>query len=338
LPFYSTPDQDSISYVIHFGGRGSILTAVEAIVMRNRFANRVLLLSAILAASLFLASSASANDYLIKLERPAKVGDVRRVREIGSERTQTVTTVNGQRTKQEQKEASVKLEGEVKALEVSGRGSVTKLQCVVDKCEVTKDGQTTALVPAGKTITASREFGKEAATYTVDGKEVAAEVAERLNLVLTVGDPTKPDEDETFGTADRKKVGDIWEGNKKVIFNTLKDMKAPVQKEGIETSVRLRDVRTVSGVPCLVIDCSFAVPLTAGARLPGMPEWMKVQSGKLEMHMQETLPVDIAGKPLAATRHLSMTLTVGGTSPDGSPVTSTLTRVSHAEGTREYPK
>jgi hypothetical protein len=194
------------------------------------------------------------------------------------------------------------------------------------------------LVPAGKKIIVAREFGKDSPTFTMDDQPLPQDVADRLNLVLAVGDANKPDEDETFGTKEPRRVGDTWEGNKELIFNTLKDMKVPVEKEGIATTVKLRDVRSVSGVSCGIIDCSFSVPLAPGTRLPGMPGWMKIQSGKLDMLIQETLPVDVSGKPQAAARHLSMTIVVGGRSPEGAAIVTTMTRVSQAEGTREYPK
>jgi hypothetical protein len=305
--------------------------------MRRRFAFSTLLPTAlVLFGSANLAKAA--DDYEIHLNRPAKVGDVRKVNESGSDRTSMVMMVNGQKAQDQNQDAAVTLVGEEKVLEVSDKGAVTKYACTVTKCEITQEGKTVELVPAGKIIEVTHAAGKNTPSFKIDGQEVDAPMAQHLNIVLSVSDPAKPNDDATFGTKERKKVGDTWEANKDMIITTLKDMKIPVTKEGMTTQVKLKDVKNVGGIPCMTIEMNFMIPLEAGGRIGEMPQWLSIQSGKFDVSLSGVVPIDPAGQPLSSTKQMSMKATFAGNAPDGSPVSMTITKAMQNQETRENGK
>lgn len=308
----------------------------------NRFAHRVVAASSLMLVICLARPAPAAEDYAIKLDRPAKVGDTQRVNFTGSDTLSVVTTVKGQKVQEEKKQASVSLEGEQKAVEVSNKGVVTKYTCLVKKCQLTKDGQTSELVAAGKTIEVSHEPGKEHSHFKIDGADVAPETAEQLNIVLSSGDAEKPTDDDTLGTHDRKKVGDSWDVNKDLIAAEFIKMKLPLQKDGVSGQGKLLEVKPVGDITCEFIEFKMAMPFEKGAHMPDMPQWLSLDSGKIDVMMTKVVPVspdqEVTAESPEGVLKMTATMNFAGNSPDGAPVSISVTKSMQKQGTTQKIK
>ena len=70
-----------------------------------------------------------------------------------------------------------------------------------------------------------------------------------LNLVSE--NPNGPTDDEIFGSKERKKVGDRWEGNSELMAKELTHFGILVKKEDLKSTATLEKVVTVGKTECL---------------------------------------------------------------------------------------
>lgn len=294
----------------------------------------------IIAAFVLVAGSRafSAEDYAIKLARADKVGMVEKIKGTYTTHYSVVVTADGKKVKEDSKESTVVVEGEQKILEVAANALASKVSFKVDKCQIIEGGQTTDIVPAGKTIEVTHEPGKKLSTYTVDGTALPDPMAEKLKHFVTVHDPKKPTDDETYGTNARKKVGDTWEPRMDQFLQTLDIANEPIKKEAITAKIKLAEVKSIGGVPSMALEFVVEMPMTQG-KMPDAPEWLQIQSGKIAATVTTMMPVDVSGRPQSQTEQMTMSMEMSGTAPDGGPaVVSKVTSTMNAEVTAEIVK
>jgi hypothetical protein len=207
-----------------------------------------------------VAASVAAQDYAIKMQQPLKVGQRYQLTVVASQSSENSTTAEQRVLKNQKEELSLEMESEATVLAIDAKGRATK-----ESHTIVKLLQGTAkepLLAAGTKVIASRSGPKMG--FEIAGEPAASAVAKALDLAVSItsGGPT---DDEIFGTAERKKVGDRWplnealalqDANKKLVGSGLAVAKIEgattlqkVTKDGAGEVVHLRANLTATLAP-----------------------------------------------------------------------------------------
>lgn len=283
--------------------------------MRHFRATRALLCS--LAVLSICTLACAQQDYEIKLNRPSKAGDRHRVKANVSQTGRTVVHIGSERTPPRTDEIKIELEAVATVLTVSESGQPTQISYEVAKCTKTEEGQTADLVAPGKVIIASDADGDEGLKFK-DGT-MSDEVRSRLALLIN-GLEDSEDEDESFGTTERKKVGDTWPANSEAMAREIAEHSEGAKPSAIKGKSRLESVSNVQGVPCLQIVSS----ITIRGLMPGgddLPPGLKVQNSILRVEMTGMYPVDVNRSVLSGSFTMDMEAELSASSAtSGSPM------------------
>lgn len=239
------------------------------------------------AVGLLLCSAALAQDYEIRLHRPMKVGQEFQVSATGRESQKATVTLNGQPIKNESQEAAIEVEAAVKVLEIDKNGAPSKASLAIGKCLEVKGETRTALVPAGAVVVASLK-GKEP-VFEINGEKVSPDAQRALSQVLNLG-KGGPTDDQIFGAAQRKKLGDSWPMNSEAAAEDARQNGAAVEKEDFSGTVTLERVLKIGDAECLQV----AVAMDVAKVLPPAPAGMVVEKGAARMRMRGLFPVNAA--------------------------------------------
>lgn len=255
-----------------------------------RSASTAARLSAVLFAVLLApCSMLLAQSYEIRLERPEKVGQKSRI-VVSARRSLTVTATEGEKvTLVKSERLFVEADGVQIALEVNAKGATTNLSIQFDKLDKLEGTLRTALLPKGSTVTASSTGNK--VTFELDGKPVSTELRDALALLHLL--PRRPDaanDDDVFGTSERKKVGDSWPINAERCAQDFWDAGLPVAKENFTGTVTLDRLAKVGELDCLQVSVNFAEKGIAPTNLPADAQVIKSEEKAV---MTGKFPVDV---------------------------------------------
>ena len=268
-----------------------------------------LLLLALTAAASMLAAEET---YVIRLTRPRQVGDRYRLDANGVNRERTRVTVGGRTTKNEETEVSVHLVAVATVLAVDAKSVATRIEYRVESCRRTSAGKTDEVLPAGRKIIAETVNGKS--TFTADGAQPwTGDTREALNVVITPHEPGSATEDEIFGTAGRKRVGDKWGINAATAALDFSKRGIPVSATGIRGSVQLDRVRTLGAMKALEISARLRVE---GMKIPA-PEGMALEKAVMEADFTDLVPADPQSRSLLPDKlRFQMNALMSGQKPD----------------------
>lgn len=256
-----------------------------------------------------LSSAAFGQDYTIKISRPQKVGDTCKTTVDGKQSQATDVTVNGAPQKSENKAMEVQFEGTEKVVEVGANGNATKETVTVDKFSATPAGGAASdLLPKGTVVNASVEGKKQ--VYEVDGKPVSPDVAQALDMAISLEKGNATD-DEIFGTTEKKKKGDTWDIN-------VEKAKADFQKQ---TEMEISDMTgKVTLVDVTGDTMTFSAKIT-GTVKPPLPPVFTIDQAATEATINGTLPVDVTKNlPAQETQALSVNFAAHADAPSGEKI------------------
>jgi hypothetical protein len=160
--------------------------------------------------TLLFCATTRAQNYPIKLERPAKVGDKMRVE--GTGRLSIITSADSGSNAVPTSYSDFTAEYDVveTTLEVGEHNRITKSSIQVNKLTKTEDKKTEEVVPKDKVIVVSQS--EKGTVFEIDGVRVSPAVARVLTVFITKGADYSTD-DEIFGTKERQKRGEAWPAN-----------------------------------------------------------------------------------------------------------------------------
>jgi hypothetical protein len=186
--------------------------------------------------------------YRIYLDRPEKAGDEYHIETTSTSKTTTSVTSGNQFLRSNEEGFSIELVADVKILDVANNWATRKRFTILSS-KVTRAGTSlpgaVPLLPNGTVVIGSISTGNP--TYQVNGKDVPPEVATALSSVVgmhvsNVGD------DQMFGSATARAIGETWPININSVKALLKEMKAQGGKQEISgntTLEKLQDNRLV---------------------------------------------------------------------------------------------
>jgi hypothetical protein len=237
-----------------------------------------------------LASTASAQDYEIRLARPQKVGDLYRI-SATTHWLQRVTIISAEGTENHRDEFSGLLEGSLKVLAVDARGQPTSLHLVVGKC-VKKVGDTEQnLLPRESVVMAAFKDGKTA--FTVDNKPVSDEAMMLLGKAVPLANG-RPTEDDFYGTRKRVKVGERWSVNTDLAATELSKSSPGLRKEDVSGAVTLASAGKSGGTDVIEVTAEMNVRNLK----PPAKEGVVVEKASFQQKFSGKFPVDSAKMPV----------------------------------------
>jgi hypothetical protein len=263
---------------------------------------------------LTIAAGAFAEDFAIRLSHPSKVGE--RTSLSGSSRVdeEMVVTVSGNESRQE-KHATYRFAVTHTVLAVSARGNCSQAELTVQKLTREADGAITSPLKAGDVLSVRLKGAEN--VWELGGVPVAADVKEALLDVAAVEADDEPSDDEVFGTARRRSVGDTWPPNGELIAKRLAREGTSMTAKDVIGTVTLAGKRSLQGQPSLEVRLDLSVSGTIhSAELPGMEI-----VGRLRMTGTQVVPVDGARSRLGEDElEMKMSMTSNGTI-NGVPMT-----------------
>ena len=279
----------------------------------------VLALSVVVAASR-AESAADGKGYIVKLERPSKVGEKADVSISATVAELTVITAKNREPEQSETHLVISVEGRGETLAIDSHGWETKAAIRLTKAQMTRDGKTSNILPPGTTLQLSLEGEKT--VFKVDDKPVSDEAAEALAEVLFLHDPRTHNDDEVYMNNEPRTVGTTWPCNADLNAKDLSIMGLPVSKDHVSGSSTLLGVKTSDGEPCLHLQ----LEITADQIKPELPAGMTAGNTTMQMLLHVMVPVDTSsqyGKASLATR---MVVTAARPAGKDSPA-ATIRRV-----------
>lgn len=227
----------------------------------------------------------AADDYVIRLNRPMRVGDRYRIDAKGAKREQQRITISGQ-VQNESKVLSVHLIAVGRVLAVDSRRRASRTEYLIETLQRTSLGTTEDVLSAGRKVVAESKGGKT--MFTVDGGPASAPVSDALSVVISASAPDSPTDDEIFGTRERKRVGESWSIDSASAAAYLSKAGLSVSPKDLEGKVSLDDVTTVGAVKALEITAH----LRAERMKVSLPDWAKIEEASMEAGFTGLVPVD----------------------------------------------
>ncbi len=232
--------------------------------------------------------AAFAEDFEIRLHRTSKVGF--RTRVSGKITHQVlVKAIDGDDERQlTNKRAVAVFDFEVKVLEVGKLEMPSKVEVTVNRFQQLTDDVEVDLFDKGARIVAKHDKGRK--VFETEKGEPSREIAEILGHLLSLEVEGDVKADESFGTRDRKKVGETWEINRAATIRALTLGGFHVEEKNLRGQTRLESVSDHRLGRCLVL----AATLEATKLSPpdGPQQRSKLIDGAISVKTKTWLPVD----------------------------------------------
>ena len=269
----------------------------------------------------------------IKFRVPAKAGEV-----YDFEVTSTSSAKNLNMPGQD-KSVKVVVQGSSKALRVDARGRESQSELRLKKLTMDKGfGDTTLLAP--NTVVLREVNGvTRFVTYSVKGGGVLSADAQ-LALQEVFGKGLKDDdldEDEVFGTTDKKVVGDSWPVKKGPVarsFNEGAGGAVVIRDDSVSGNVKFSSVTEEAEVSYLNVDVTISINQNGAAvnAVPGVQQTMDIA---LTMNLSYRIPADYSSNAVRQTLKADGRVDTTAQGPGGL-VKATVAILTNKVGTRKY--
>lgn len=254
----------------------------------------------------------NAQDYEIRISRPAKPGIKYAVTATGTTRQTQTVSVNGQVAQQEQRTFSVALEADVIVLTVTEKGDVRNAEYTIRKFSRMEADKTAELLPPGSVVVVDRDKENAPPFSLKDGGALEPPTLEALDVVISEAKKDSIDDDLVFGTKERKAVGEEWPINSELASADMAKHGVKVAKEDLAGTVKVSGAEQLNGLECLSLTMTVAAK---NVELP-MPEGLKVEKSAMKMVAIGKLPVDITQPKQAFSALMEMSAVAKGGKPD----------------------
>jgi len=223
--------------------------------------------------ALLIPIPAFAQEYIVKFERPAKVGEKYSLSDSGGVSvTQTANDASyPQRVKSETEDYQVQFAAMAEVLEVDEKGRKVKIAFTVEKFTKIEGSSLTELVPPGKVIIAN---GNQETSYSLQDGSLSTQAQEALTLsLIDVAEPGAPSYDDMLGTTEPKQVGESWAVNNTLVAKALEvaegmeSLGVSVKPENVSGVAKIAGLEEIGGVEYLDIRAELEAELVSSARL-----------------------------------------------------------------------
>jgi hypothetical protein len=274
------------------------------------------------------AAAAPAQDYAVRLTRPAAVGEKRLA--VGSLQTDDhlAGTRNGTRSDQRQA-ATVRYVVATEILAVSARGNAQRATLTVRRLTKESGGVSLELVKPGAVVNA-RLAGRER-VFELLGARLAPDVQQALAAAVPLRADDEPTDDDLFGTALRRRVGESWPANGE-LFASFGAASLTFDPKEVAGTVTLAAVRPVHGQSCLEV--RWKLEARHGAFKPGsLPLGFTGSTSSMSVTGSVLAPVGTALPPAGRETSITAIADISGVGEGGasSSLHHELRQVSRVE-------
>jgi hypothetical protein len=237
------------------------------------------------------------DDYTIVLDRPDKVGEKAEFAYSGDFQALQQLLANGKVAKLIKNDNyHAELKTVETTLKIDEKNNAVEISATISKFTKKNNstGETKELLPAGTVVEAKKKDKND--EYLINGKPVPPEVLETLKHFIRFSH-SKHNDDDVFGTKEKKKVGDSWPINKTPVIQDLTDAKMKADPAKIEGKTTLEKIDTVDGVKCVLLKAN----LDAKDVILPMPPGFNVKESTMKSSFSGMFPVDTAKHGMSST-------------------------------------
>jgi hypothetical protein len=256
----------------------------------------------------------AADDYELRMSRPAKVGDREQKTGKFSEVSKMVILVADKPIKSEQTEINIEYTAEAEVLEVGPNGKPTSRRLKLTKFAGDLNGKPATQLAAGDEIVVTRKAGgPEGKEMTVNKTPATREQAKLISGFVGVGAAGETTDDEVFGTEKRIKAGDEWKVNPEKAAKQMGETGfTGLDPAGVKGSAKFIGVSPIEGMPCLHVRGVYEIK-GSGMGLPNVPPGVKVSKLVSKVQTEGYFPVDVNEAIFPSnTVLLELEMTAGG--------------------------
>jgi hypothetical protein len=194
---------------------------------------------------------------------------------------------------------------DVSVIEFGSDGKLTKEAITISNCRVRKDGSTRQLFPRGTVVVAAVENGHK--VFRVNGQPVDEQAEQVLDMMTDVGSSQGgTSDDDIFGTAEPRKVGDSWSVNSAAAVKSLREeSKIRVSEDDTHGVMTIEKKTKCGNEDCLIISGRLDADL-----ITVDIDELNVDSGEAHCRFSGALPVDTSHS--AVDRSFEMQMRVSG--------------------------
>jgi hypothetical protein len=295
---------------------------------RCRFAARGFVVCCLLCVLRPLAAAPAAEDFSIKFSRPSKVGERTLLTGTYQADEDTVVTVAGRENRQE-KHAIYRFAVIHKVLAIGAKGNPSRVALAVQKLTREADGATTEVLKAGDVISVRLEGHEE--VWELGGAALADELKEALDSIVEVTADDDPTDDDVFGTARRRRIGDSWPVDARLLADQLRRKGLPVTAKDVTGTATLAGTKSVQGVPCLDVRLNIELR-DVKLPIPDLPAEVVMAPLTVRFTGVQVLPVNGVRNMLEANLDFRLPLAANGTVEGNSfTMRSELHRVTNVQ-------
>ena len=181
-----------------------------------------------------LAAAGYSQDYEIRIQRPIKVNDERKLCVTAKQSMNGSITADGAQPSDNEKAVSIQFDGLEKVIAVDQYGTETKAMLTVDKFIKSENGRSSDILPAG-TVVICFVADNEEQSYEIGGKPVDDATSQALDMTIRLG-RSVPTADDALGTNDRKMKGESWDVNGNSVKKYLENAAGFTESHAIQTT------------------------------------------------------------------------------------------------------
>jgi len=235
-----------------------------------------------------LAPVASNDTFVVRLHRPAHVGDRWHVVVDGTSRDASSTYTQELVVKKSDKRVTVHFDANALARATSD-GVVTQAEYVITAFE--RGDNHEVVVAPGKHVVVTTAPQKADARVLVDGEPASADVREALDVALPLAHGPG-NEDMLFGTDQPQRVGSAWPIHIATTKDELLRNGVIAREEAIHGTVTLTGTKRVRGVDWL--DVRIDLRVDAFTPVKPLPEGTQITTSTVLMKATSTMPASAA--------------------------------------------
>ncbi|MEW6306806.1 MAG: hypothetical protein AB1705_25350 [Verrucomicrobiota bacterium] len=258
-----------------------------------------------------LAVQLQAQDYEIRMSWPVKVGQRFRQITTAQESKEVTLTASGQIVRESRDSFNVRFESTLTIDEADARGKSTRQTHKVVRLEKVKDGRAENLLPKGAVVSASVVGGKTA--FQIDGQPTTGEAQRALGLVIALK-AGEFNDDDMFGTKERKKVGESWPIDTRQLtqefFARTKDYEVG----------DMSGTMTLKGLVKLDSRDSLHITGKVTSDMVGrLPSGLKLEQGSMTWRLDGKFPLNATLPDAEQSQDMNISFSARGVSQPGAP-------------------
>jgi hypothetical protein len=262
--------------------------------------------------ALFIAETALAQKYPIRLSSPDDVGRKHWISLTGRRHQQLSATQNGRVLKPQSSDLFVIFEGREEILAVDSKGIAVRESFTVEKFTKTEDGVTSVLLKPGSVIITDGSQ-PDSSQVMLQGGEMDEASRAAFSMLMPPHIPNSLTDDEVFGTTEPRGIGDSWTINTAAAVEDLKEsLVIPIERISGLSTISSKDI--FGGDECLNMVSEVRADSVA---LKLVPSGFVPDLGTLQMTVRACVPIQSSAASRKETGELLTVFRVKGI--PGSP-------------------